>query len=110
MADGDFDIPSGLSKKGREAAKAFVQFLKERGRLNSGGCKVFYSPKEWRERGELYGRDSLLIICHDGGDHAAAVNLDYEQYKLNDELIQHFDKHGVWVESCTCWYAAVYSH
>ena len=101
-------IPKGLSPNGIKAAETIRAFLEGKGIQNHGGGGRFYSPEEWCERGEVYGRESLLIVTHDGGDHAGAFNLDYEQYQLHDELINTLEDQGLWMEACTNWYTAIY--
>lgn len=103
-----FEIPDGLSPKGRAAAERIIAFLKSKDRLYSGGCKVFYTPEQWKERGEQYGCDSLLIVVHDGGDHAGAFNYAYEQYDFHRQMLGDLKKMGVYAEQCTSWYSAVY--
>lgn len=109
MIEVKWEIPAGLTKKGREAATVIVDFLKEKGLTDHGGGGKFYTPKEWRKRGECYGTNSLLIVTHDGGDHACAFNWDYEAYSVMEELTQRLAKIGVYVEQCTSWYSAIYS-
>lgn len=74
--------------------------------IESGGG--LYSAKQWRDRGELYGRSSKLVIVHDGGDLAPYLNLDYMCYKNYDKQVEFFRKYGYYIETCTCWYSAVY--
>jgi hypothetical protein len=111
MNDFNTDHLSGKSKK---IADGIVEWLTERYKRfdekpDGGGCKAFYSPKEWKARGESYGADSLLIICHDGGDLAHLCNFDYECYKAMEEFRVFLrDTYGVRPEPCTCWYTAVY--
>lgn len=107
-ATADWAIPSELSAKGREAAAVIVAFLKDRDMGDPCGGGRFYTPEEWDERGEQYGRGSLLVITHDGGGHAPAFNWDYEAYDLIEDLRQALLKIGVYVEQCTSWYSAVY--
>lgn len=104
----DFQIPEGLSAKGKKAAHVIIAELKRQGRFCAGGCKVFYSPKEWKERGEQYGLKSILVVVHDGGDHAGCFNMDYEQYKSCEEMQEALNAIGCFVETATCWYSAVY--
>lgn len=101
-------VPTGLTRKGRTAAKAILAFLKERKADNTGGCRAFYTPDEWAERGETYGTESLLVVVHDGGDHAPYFNLDYCAYEAWEAMNAHLRKHGVYAEQCTCWYTAIY--
>jgi len=59
-------------------------------------------------RGESYGRDSLLVVVHDGGEVAPYFNLDYCQHGSWEAMDAHLRKHGVYAESCTSWYTAIY--
>jgi hypothetical protein len=101
-------IPTGLPRKGRLAAKLILEFLAEKGLTDHGGGGKFYSPKEWRERGESYAQGSQLVITHDGGDHACAFNYDYEAYALMEELRGRLQPHGIYIEQCASWFSAVY--
>jgi len=104
----DLAKPEGLSAAGEKAYAAIAEFLKTFDLEYTGGCKAFYSPKEWKERGEDYGLESELIVVHDGGDLASIFNLDYGCYDLNAKMDEALRRHGVWMESCTCWYTAIY--
>ncbi len=101
-------IPADLCEDGQQAANAIREFLAEHGLTHHGGGGKFYSPDQWADRGELYGTTSLLVVTHDGGDHACAFNLDYEQYELHQLLQDKLKTHGMFVEGCTCWYSAVH--
>lgn len=96
------------SSKAQKALKTLVKFLTDRGLTDTGGCKAFYTPAEWKARGEDYGHRALFIVVHDGGDLAMAFNLDYEEYKLNDDLLAAMENVGCRVDACTGWYSAVY--
>lgn len=104
----DLEIPSGLSEQGLAAAKEILKFLEEKGMTFTCGCKAFHSPKEWEERGEIYGTKGELVIVHDGGDLAHIFNIDYENYDLFEEMRERLHKFDVFVEQCTSWYSAVY--
>ncbi|WP_301851029.1 hypothetical protein [Rhodococcus pyridinivorans] len=104
----NWDIPSDLSTAGLKAAESIKEFLTCRGITDHGGGGRFYSPREWNDRGEQWGLGSLLIITHDGGDHAAAFNCDYGDYALMEDLREHLSKVGVYAEQCTSWYTAIY--
>ncbi|MEB3023005.1 MULTISPECIES: hypothetical protein [Mycolicibacter] len=102
-------IPDDLSADGKEVAETIRQFLSDKELQYHGGGGRFYSPAQWHDRGEEYGTNSLLVITHDGGDHAPAFNLDYGHHTLHEELQKLLtDKHGVFIEACTSWYSAVY--
>ena len=74
--------------------------------LESGGG--FFSAKVWEKKGNEYGGDSLGVICHDGGDMAPYINLDYECYALEEKFNKYLAKFGLYHEPCTCWYTAIY--
>lgn len=74
----------------------------------TGGCQTFYSPGEWRQRGEEYGLRSKLIICHDGGDVATFFNYNYECHSRMEAMINLLAEVGYFAEPCTNWYTAVY--
>lgn len=73
-----------------------------------GGCRAFYAPEEWKDRGEEFGTMSDLVIVHDGGDLAPWFNLDYGRYGLNDRMQDALARKGLYVEQCTSWYSAIY--
>jgi len=97
----DWDIPEGLSTSGVLAAEAFRQQAVQQGLPNSGGCKVFYSPTEWCERGEAYGAESELVVVYDGSEARYLA-------EFNEKTEEVLARLGLFVECCTHWYAAVY--
>jgi hypothetical protein len=106
----DFIAPDGLSELGKAAIeiifKCSSRYLE--GEISGGGCKAFYSPDEWKERGEQYGKGCVLIVCHDGGDLAPFFSHDYECYSLMEKMADALSKHGIYAEQCTSWYTAIY--
>jgi len=76
--------------------------------ISGGGCKAFYTPDEWVDRGERYGTESALIICHDGGDLARYFSYDYCIYECIEEMNSALEKIGYFAEQCTGWYSAIY--
>ena len=76
----------------------------------------FYTPEQWRERGEEYGRTAVAIVVHDGGDYFAPhFNPDYQDWRAIDAMIAALGAlrtpeapHGYWAEQCTSWYTAIY--
>lgn len=78
------------------------------GDASGGGCRAFWTAKEWASRGEEYGTDSVLVLVHDGGDLAPFCNWNYQQYSLTEQLAEALAKAGYYYEQCTCWYSAVY--
>ena len=134
LAD-DLKIPEGLSPLGQRCAQALVTFLQNYGACvwtapsdgtdacvscggpkqshdefdgltYTGGCRAFYTPKEWRKRGERHGIDAELIIVHDGGD---LYEVFTDDHKLTARAIAVIEEAGGHVESCTNWYTAVYA-
>jgi len=74
-----------------------------------GGCRAFWTPAEWKERGENYGNNATLILVHDGGALAAFCNYDYCEYAKIEKLDKALGKIGYYVEACTSWYSGVYA-
>ncbi|BBY54013.1 hypothetical protein [Mycolicibacillus koreensis] len=105
--DSTWPIPDDLSPQGRKAAEIIRGFLADSGMADHGGGGRFYSPQQWRDRGESYGTGSELIITHDGGDHAGAFNMDYG-HETVERLGDLLAADGLYVEGCTNWYSAVY--
>lgn len=101
----DFDRPAGLSPEGERAYAVLREWVKTKGDDYSGGCKAFYSPREWADRGEEYGLGSELIVVHDGGCLSTADD-DYGRW-VGDTMTD-LDALGLYVEHCTCWYSALY--
>ena len=118
-------MPENLGDKGRRAYEVVVAYLKEHGRTDTGGCKVFYAPAEWIARGQEYGGRSHLVVVYEGGNLGpvfsmdAAYDLDcnhYQQtgegrepYALYDGMQEKLRAAGLYLEECTRWYSAIYS-
>jgi hypothetical protein len=105
----DFDT-GHLSGEAAQVANTVLAICRQYHGLaaSGGGCRAFYTPEEWMERGEQYGLSSVLIICHDGGDMAPFFNSDYEAYGWMEVMDNALRKEGFWAEPCTSWYTAVY--
>lgn len=108
----DLALPTGKgARKAQQIAKAI---LTEMARGNpdeptyTGGCRAFYTPEEWRQRGEDYGRNSALIICHDGGEVGDFFSYDHGNYERIDQMTNALRAIGYYAEQCTSWYSAVY--
>lgn len=101
----DFDT-SHLSGEALRIANVIKLVLGEG--ASGGGCKAFYTPKEWKEKGEKYGTNSKLILVHDGGELAPYFNYDYECYGMIEKMDKALKEIGYYAESCTCWYTAIY--
>lgn len=117
-------MPEGLSAAGKKAYKAVVKGLPGGVDTDTGGCKTFYSPQEWKDRGEEYGCDSVLVVVYDGGNVRPYFNMDAayeidswvyaatgktrEPYGTTEGMIKVLKGAGFWSEECTGWYAAIY--
>ena len=105
--------PATLSKKGKEAVQKVLDVMAKHG-LDAtkedftGGCRAFWTPEEWAARGEEYGRKSVVVVVHDGGDVGNFFSFDREQYKLVEEMNDALGEIGLFAEQCTCWYSAIY--
>ena len=66
---------------------------------STGGCKAFYSPREWCDQGWSVGGKVLCVVCHDGGDLAPLLNLDYQDYKAYNRVDQIFRRRGIYAEA-----------
>jgi hypothetical protein len=105
----DLDIPEGLSLEGQRAAVTILKVAQSKGMSYTGGCKLFYTPEHWAQRGERFGTKSHLIVVYDGGEFAEFFNHSYEQYGLIEEMRAALEREGLYIEPCTHWYGAVYS-
>ena len=106
----DFDT-AHLKGKGKKAAELILKTARshfEGVEISGGGCKAFYTAKEWKDRGENYGTSAVLIIVHDGGDLTPFFNLDYGSYKAQESMMAALDTLGLYSEMCTGWYTAIY--
>lgn len=101
----DLDFPPDLSERGRLAAQTILDFAKSKGSTDTGGCRAFYSPAEWKDRHESYGTEGVLIVCHDGGCFYDLLPVSAESsMEIGDAL----SALGFTLEQCTAWYSAVY--
>lgn len=106
--DRDLAIPPELSERGNEAARLILNFLLAERLTGTCGCRAFYSPKEWKQRGEEYGHNSLLILVYDGGDITTCIDPAKGQHDLVDRFMDNLDRNGFVIEPCTDWYSAIY--
>lgn len=106
----DFEIPSGLSNLGRKAAEVIIKTVQAHigEDASGGGCRAFYSPEEWADRGESYGTTSELVVVHDGGDLTPLFSYLEGNWELQESVREALEEIGCWYESCTCWYTAIY--
>jgi hypothetical protein len=96
-----------LGGPGRKAMEVIATVLKRHHMCNTGGCRPFYTPREWKERGEQYGHDADLIVVYDGGDVSYAFNYDKGSFKLHNDMMRALELSGFAVEQCTHWYSAI---
>lgn len=91
----EFARPVGLSAIGNKAYDVIMAELKKNcgDMLSTGGCRTFYSPKEWEERGEEYARGSELVVVYDGGDVRPFFSMD-AAYDLDMMLAEHYRAYG----------------
>ena len=121
----DLDMPAGLDDAGRRAYEIITAYLKQHDLADTGGCKAFYSPAEWKVREEQYGTESHLVVVYDGGDMRPVFSMDaaYDldcaifqetrqprtPYALYEGMQEKLREAGLYFEECTRWYSAVYS-
>lgn len=105
-------VPTGLSRKARKLALAIVKLAKERNWY--AGQKVFWSPKQWKDKGEHYGLNAELVILHECGDHAPFFSLDHSSYtgsyKQYDEQVKFLSGYGFYSEGLYTWSSAIYEN
>ncbi len=108
--------PEGLDPAGEKAYEIIMAFLKKR-KMTSAQQKVFYSPKEWKERGEQYGTESKLVIVIEGAAARRCLSMDacYEVarpstncYEPYEALQERLGAVGLYNQDCTSWYSAIY--
>lgn len=95
-----------LSRLGRRAMVIVDAFMR-RHHLDTGGCRTFYAPSEWKARREQHGTESLLVIVYDGGDLHSIMNHEFG-FELSGEIEKLLENEGLYIEACTNWYSAVY--
>lgn len=62
-------------------------------------------PSTWHE---TYGKESVVIVVHDGGDLAPYFNWDYCHYEAIERMRVALEKIGYYPEQCTSWFSAIY--
>ena len=111
MDNKDLTCPENLSPLGKRAHKAIMEVLRRHEMTYTGGCKAFWSPQEWKDRGESYGHLSELVIVYDGGDLVPFFSPESVQgYVLYERMRAALEAVGLYWEQCTCWYSAIYEH
>jgi len=103
--------PEKLSEDGKLVHKTIMDVIRKHRCIDDpGGCKTFYSPTDWKARGEDYGHESELIVVYDGGDIGAYFDGSRcgELADLVDEMTAALEAVGYYYEPATCWYGCVY--
>ena len=100
--------PEGLSPRGNKAYEIICRFLEAHDLAFTGGCRLFYSPAEWRERGESYCGNSELVIVYDGAEAKYALSLDGLRYDIHELLRSELGDVDLFTEEGTHWYSGVY--
>lgn len=103
-------MPRQLSVLGRHIWLEIVMTAHELQCCGCGGCKAFYSPQEWRSRGESYGHNAELVVVYDGSALGLLFSLDKDEphYKNVNAMAANLKQLGCYSEEQTCWYSAVY--
>jgi hypothetical protein len=97
----EFAMPERLSPEGQRGWKIITDFLRQRRLTHSGGhTKVFYSPDEWKAKGEDETGGELFIV-HDGGEHARAISWEAEDEKTRERLQSLLRPAGLFMEQLT---------
>lgn len=105
--DYELRIPEGLSDFTLQLLLDMRSWLAERGDVNTGGCRAFYSPAEYRQWRQV--PDSVVcVIGHDGGSLAPYFNLSYCDYEAFDDMTEFVDLRGFWCECQTSGETYVY--
>lgn len=111
-----FEIPTGLTRDARKLAYAIRNYLSSEGVEDTSSGRAFYSPGEWRDRGEQYGTRSALVVVYDGNGVAPYFSLDAtappwskpEAYHRYEAMMSLCREHGFYFEEATGWYACIY--
>lgn len=113
LFDKDFSTET-LDKESQKVANVIMRVLASKlpkdWKASGGGCKVFYSPKEWKSRGEQHGDGSVLVVTYDGGDHREFFNYDYESVDSIADMDNALEKAGYMHEPINHWSTAIYKN
>lgn len=71
---------------------------------------TFYTPEEWKTRGEEYcNRNAALVVAYNGGDAGQYFNYDYCRYAALEGLNKALNAVGYFFEDATGRYGGVYA-
>jgi hypothetical protein len=85
-----------------ECWKVVKRFITKH-KLNTNGCKTFYTPLEWKYRKEECCQDAVLNLVYDGSEVKEIV-FGRLQQKFKDYLAEH----GYYLEEGLHWYCGIY--
>ncbi len=102
----DLDVPAGANETQRLIHSTIMRVVGHD--AYTGGCRAFYTPDQWKARGELYGLNAALVVCHDGGDLPLYFNYDYQADRMIDKMNKALEAIGYYAEPCTSWYTGIY--
>ena len=107
----ELEIPEDIPQNAKNAlmeVRDFAGSLWDRPAA-TGGCKAFYSPQEWRDKGWIVNDKVLCVVCHDGGDLAPLFNLDYQDYKAYDKMDRIFRARGIYAEAISATHTHIHA-
>jgi len=95
----DLAIPPGLSEKGRRAAMTILKVLAKEKFAFTGGCRLFWTPSESKQRGwELSEECVVLVVVHDGPMHTFFTPDSPDQWRRHDKMDKALRKQGMFHE------------
>ena len=93
----DLAIPSGLNEKGRLAAMTILKVLVSERFSFTGGCRMFWTPEEWQQRGwELNPECVVLVVVHDGPMRVFFT--PESEWTRHDRMDRALRNHGMFAE------------
>lgn len=103
-------MPPGLCSDGQQVYNLVMGVAGELGLTQTGGCTTFYSPGQWKARGEHSCTDALLIVVYDGGDFAylfqeGAEDDGYAAAQMSEAL----ERSGFHAQAGSSWYSGIYA-
>lgn len=104
--DEGYKIQQGMTSEQRKVRAVVMRTMGSK--AYSGGCRAFYTPEEWKAKGERFGTESVLVLVHDGGTLASFCNWDYCETDRVERLQRNLREAGYFIEQCTTWFSAVY--
>jgi len=104
----DFALPEGASPSAERAWAVIIGVLNRGDDLYSGGhSHVFYTPEQWKARGEEYGGGSCLIVTHDGGAHMPYFAAEGGGHSMHSMMDLALRRAGFYAEQGTAWFSII---